>query len=156
MVILVILFNAEQHFVCVLNRRLLYGNRLEAAFKRGVLFNIFAVFVKGGCADDLNFPAGQRRLHNIGGIHRALGVARADQIVHLVDKQDNVALGFDLFNQALNTAFKLPAKLRARDQSGQIKQMDFFIGKFCGHRAFGNFLRQALGNRRFPDARFTN
>ena len=68
------------------------GHGLEAALKRGVLFNVLAVFVERRRADDLDLAAGERGLEDVCGVHAALGVARADEIVHLVDDEDDVAL----------------------------------------------------------------
>ncbi len=118
MVIFIILFDAQQHFVGVVNRGFFHLDGLEAAFECGILFNVFAVLVKGGCADNLNFSAGKRRLHNIRRIHCALGIACADQIMHLVDKQNDIALGLHLVNKTLNAAFKLPAELRTCNKRG--------------------------------------
>ena len=41
----------------------------------------------------VQLAARQHRLEHVGGVHRALGRARAHQRVHLVDKQDDCALG---------------------------------------------------------------
>ena len=49
----------------------LYG--LETAFQRGVLLDIFAVFVHCRRADTLQFPTAERRFDDVRGIHCALG-----------------------------------------------------------------------------------
>ena len=66
-------------------------HRLEAARERRVLLDMLAVFVERGGADAMQFAARQRRLQQVGGIHRAIGLAGADQRVHLVDEQDDLA-----------------------------------------------------------------
>ena len=43
-----------------------------------------------------NLAAGERRLEDIGRVHRALGRARTHDGVHFIDKQDDVAGLFDL------------------------------------------------------------
>ena len=68
-------------------------DRLEAPGERGVLLDMLAVFVERGRADAMQLAARQRRLQQVGGIHRAVGLAGADQRMHLVDEQDDAALG---------------------------------------------------------------
>ena len=69
---------------------------------------MFAVFVQRGRADTVQFTARQRRLDQVGGIHRTVGFARANQRVHLVDEQHD-------FAAAAVTSFKTPsAALRIR------------------------------------------
>ena len=64
-------------------------DRLEAARQRGVLLDVLAVFVERGRADAMQLAARQRGLQQVGGVHRAVGLAGADQRVHLVDEQDD-------------------------------------------------------------------
>ena len=68
-------------------------HRLEAPRQRRVLLDVLAVLVERGGADAVQLAARQRRLQHVGGVHRALGLAGADQGVQLVDEQDDVALG---------------------------------------------------------------
>ena len=75
----------------VLDVRLVDRHGLEAALQRGVLFDVLAVLVEGGGADDLNLAPGQGGLEDVGGVHAALGVARAHDVVDLVDDEDDVA-----------------------------------------------------------------
>ena len=67
-------------------------DRLEAPRQRGVLLDVLLVFVERGGADAMQFAARQRRLEQIGGVHGAVGLAGADQRVHLVDEQDDAAV----------------------------------------------------------------
>ena len=71
-----------------------HHDRLEPALQGRVLFNVLAVFVDGGGADDLQLAPGQGGLEDVGRVHRALGRAGADDGVHLVDEQDDVARPF--------------------------------------------------------------
>ena len=43
--------------------------------------------------DAVQLAPGQGRLQQVGGVHRALGRAGAHQRVHLVDEEDDLALG---------------------------------------------------------------
>ena len=68
-------------------------DRLEAALERGVLLDVLAVLVEGGRADAVELAAGEHGLEQVAGVHRALGLARADHGVQLVDEEDDLALG---------------------------------------------------------------
>ena len=68
-------------------------HRLEAPGQRRVLLDVLAVLVERGGADAVQLAARQRGLEHVGGVHRALGLAGADQRVQLVDEQDDLALG---------------------------------------------------------------
>ena len=55
------LLQAAQDRDRILDRRLTDHNGLEPALERGVFLDVFAVFVKGGCADAVQLAAGQHR-----------------------------------------------------------------------------------------------
>ena len=59
MVLLVIALDAVHHGKGVCHAGLLHPHRLEAALQRLILFDVLAVLVEGGGADDLNFSAGE-------------------------------------------------------------------------------------------------
>ncbi len=122
MVQLVLLLDAAQDRDRILDGRLGDEYRLEAARQRRVLFDVLAVFIQRGRADAVQFAARQRRLQQVGGIHRALGLARADQRVHLVDEQDDLARSRrDLVEHGLQPLLELAAILRARDQRAHVE-----------------------------------
>ena len=81
MVRLVALLQPAQDRDRVLDGRLIDEHRLEAPFERGVLLDVLAVLVERGGADAVQFAAGQHRLEEVAGVHRALGLARADDRV---------------------------------------------------------------------------
>ena len=74
-------------------RRLVDQHRLEAALERRVLLDVLAVLVERGRADAVQLAAREHRLEHVAGVHRALGLAGADDGVQLVDEQDDAALG---------------------------------------------------------------
>ena len=90
---LVALLQAAQDRDGVLHRRLADEHRLEAAGEGGVLLDVLAVFIEGGGADAVQLAARQGGLQQVGGVHRPVGLAGPDQGVHLVDEQDDRALG---------------------------------------------------------------
>jgi len=46
-------------------------HRLEAAFERGILLNVFALLVERGRADAVQLAAGEHGLEHVAGVHRA-------------------------------------------------------------------------------------
>ena len=72
--------------------------------------------------------------------------------MYLVDEQNHVAAFLDLGHQALDTAFKLSAELRACHQRGEVKQLDFLVFQALGHLALRDSERQALGDGGLADA----
>ena len=120
---LVFLLQAAQDRDRILDRRLADEHRLEPPRQRRVLLDIFAVFVERGRADAMQFTAREGWLQQIGGVHRAVGLARADQRVHLVDKQDHPACRRrDLVQHRLDPFLELAAIFRAGDQRAHVER----------------------------------
>ena len=138
------------------DRRLVDRHGLEPALERGVLFDVLAVFVERRRTDDLDLAARERGLQDVRRVHRALGVARADEVMHLVDDEDDVAELFDLFDQSLHAALKLAAELRPGDERRQIHQIDLFALQLVGDVLVDDALRKPLGDGRLADARLAD
>ena len=83
---LIILADARDNSRSIVDGRLLDLHRLETALQRLVFLNVFAVFCKRRRADDLNLPPGERRLKDVGCVHRALGIPRPGDVVDLINK----------------------------------------------------------------------
>ena len=67
--------------------------------------------------------AGQHRLQHVARVHRALGLAGADDRVQLVDEQDDLPLGVLHFLQhGLEALLKLAAELGAGDQRAHVQR----------------------------------
>ena len=148
MVQLVLVLDAAQDRDRVLDRRLLDIDRLEAPLERGVLLDIFLVFIERGRADAVELAAAERGLQKVRGIHRAFGRARADQGVHLVDEQDDLAVGvLHLVEHRLQPLLEFAAIFRARDQRAHVEAHQRAALEAVGHVAIGDAQRQAFGNR---------
>ena len=65
-------------------------DRLESAFQGGVFFDVLAVFVQRRRADGAQLAAGEGGLEQIAGVHRAFGLAGADDGVQLVDEENDL------------------------------------------------------------------
>ncbi len=92
MVHLEALAQAAQDRDRVLDARRLDEHRLEAPLERRVLLDVLAVLVERGRADAVQLAAREHRLEHVAGVHRALGRARADDRVQLVDEEQDPAL----------------------------------------------------------------
>ena len=138
-------------------RRLADEHRLEAPLERRVLLDIFAIFVERRRADAVQLAARQRRLQQIAGVHRAFGLAGADERVHLVDEQDDVARGLPhLVEHALQPLLELAAIFRAGDHRAHVEREQALVLDAVGHVAVGDAQREAFGDRGLADARLAD
>ena len=132
-------------------------HRLEAALERGVLLDVLAVLVERGGADDAQLAAGEHRLDHVAGVHRALGRARTDDGVQLVDERDDLALGVgDLLQHRLEPLLELAAVLRARHHRTEVERDEALVLQALGHVALDDAPGQALDDRGLADARLAD
>ena len=74
--------------------------------------------------------------------------ARADQRVHLVDEQDDLAFGaLDLVEHGLEPLLELAAIFRAGDQRAHVERHQRAVLEAVGHVAIGDAQREAFGDR---------
>ncbi len=149
--ILVIVLGTEQNLNSLVRCRFFHRHRLESAFQCGVFFDVFSVFFRGGCADDLDVALGERRFEDVCGIQRAFRIACTDNRVHLVYHENGMfALCFiyDVFQSAL----KLTAVLSAGNHIRHVEQIHFLVAEFLRRLAVGYALSNALRNCRLSHA----
>ena len=156
MVIFVSFLQAAQDLDRVLNRRFTHHHRLEAPLKGGIPFDVFAVFIQGGGANALQLTPGQGWLEDVGGIDGAFGCASSNQGVHFVDHQDHVSGTPDFLHDLFEALFEFAPVFGARHQQADIQGQHPLVFKDVGDIAGIDALGQALGNRRFADARFSD
>ena len=133
--------------------RLADEHRLEAPLERGVLLDVLAVLVERRRADDAQLAARQHRLEHVRGVDGALGRARADDRVQLVDEDDELALGrLDLLEHRLEALLELAAVLRAGEHRADVELPDALALEALGHVAGDDALREPLDDRRLADA----
>ena len=102
-------------------------------------------------------PRASDGLQQIAGVHRALGFAGADERVHLVDEQDDVARRLlDLVEHALQPLLELAAIFGAGDQRPEVERQQPLVLDAVGHVAVGDAQRQALGDGGLADARLAD
>ena len=156
-VLLVPFAQAAQDRDGVLDPRLADEDGLEAPLEGGVLLDVLAVLVEGRRADGVQLAAGEHRLEHVRGVHRALGGARADDGVELVDEQDDLAVRVgDLLEDGLEPLLELAAVLGAGHERAEVERDDPLVLEALGHVAADDALGEALDDRRLADARLAD
>ena len=141
----------------VFHRGFLDENGLEAAFEGGVLLDVLAVLVEGGGADAVELAAGEHGLEHVAGVHRALGLAGADDGVDLVDKEDDAALGLgDLGEDGLEALLEFAAELGSGDEGAEVERDDALLLEAVGHVPGDNPAGKALDDGGFADTGFAD
>ena len=144
---------AVQDLDRVLHGRLGHQDRLEAALERGVLLDVLAVLVDRGGADDVQLAAGEGGLEHVARAHGALGRARADDGVQLVDEGDQlVAVLADLVDDLLQPLLEVAPVPGPGDQARQVEPDQALVAERVGHLAVDDALRDALHDRGLADA----
>ena len=150
---LVLLLQAAQDRDRILDRRLGHEHGLETPRERRVLLDMLAIFVERGRANAVQLAARQRGLQEVRRIHRAIRLARADERMHLVDEQDDAALGRrHLVENGLQPLLEFAAIFRAGDQRAHIEREQLLVLQRFRHVAVDDAQREALDDRRLADA----
>src|SRR5579859_7703550 len=116
MVLLVAFTDAFKDFYGLLNGWFANDYFLEAALQCGVTLDVLAILIESSGTDALEFATRQGRLQNIGGINRAFCGTGTNEGMHLVNEDDAVAAIANLFDNLLETLFKLTAIFGACDK----------------------------------------
>ncbi len=154
---LVALLEPAQDADGVLDAGLIDKDRLETSLQRGVLLDVLAVLVQRGGADGVQLATRQHGLEHVGGVHAALGRARADQRVHLVDEEDDLPLGLgDLLEHGLEPLLKLAAILGPGHQRTDVQRDQLLVAQTGGHVALDDALGQPFGDGRLAHARLAD
>ena len=129
----------------------------KAALERGIFFDALAIFVVGGRADHAQLSTRQGRFEHVGCIQRAFGVARANERVQLVDKQDDFAIrGLRLGDHRLQPLFELAAELCPGNEQAHVYRNHALAFEWLGHLARSDTLGEAFDDGRLTDARLAN
>ena len=145
-----------QNFLRLGTARLPDGDGAEAPLERGVLLDKLAVFLQCRRADHLQLAAPQRGLEQVRRVDRALGAARADERVHLVDEQDHVPAAADLSQYVADAFFKFAAVFRPSEDARHVQAVEPFAAQRLRNRPRGEALRKALDDSRLADARLAD
>ena len=148
----VFILNSAQDRDRVLNRRFAHEDRLKPPRQRRVFFHMLAIFVQRGRADAMQRAPRQFGLDQIGRIHRAVRLARANQRVHFVDEQDDLAVrGLDFLQHGFQAFLELAAVFRSGDHRAEVQRQQLLVLQRLRHVAVDDAQGEALDNRGFPD-----
>ena len=154
---LVALLQAAQDRDRVFHGRLVHHDRLETPLEGCVLLDVLAVLVQRRRTDTVQLAAGQHGLEHVAGIQRAVGLARTDDGMQLIDEQQDLAVGIlHVLQHGLQTFLELAAVFCTGDQRAHIQGKNLLILQTLRHVAAGDPLRQALDDRRLADAGLTD
>ena len=147
------LAQAAQDADGVLDAGFVDHDRLKAALERGVLLDVLAVFIEGRGADGVELAAREHRLQHVRGVDGALGSARADDRVQLVDEQDDPAGGGrDFLQHRLEAFLELAPVFGARHQRADVEGDDAFLLESLGNVLAHDALREPFHDGRLADA----
>ena len=154
---LILFLQTAQDRDCVCDAWLAHENRLEAPRESRIFFDIFTVFVQGRGTDAMQFAARQSGLQHIRRIHRAIRLARADQGMKLINKNDDLACGGrDFLQNRFQTFLEFAAIFGTRDQCAQIQRENLLVFQAFRYIAANDALRQTLDDGGFAHAWLTN
>ncbi len=143
--------------IVALDRRLVDQHLLEAALERGILFDVFAVFVERGRADAMQFASRQRGLEHVAGVDRAFGLAGADHRVQLVDEDDRAAfVGGDVLEHRFQPFLEFAAIFGAGEQRRHVEREHALVLERLRHFAVDDALREPFDDRGLADARLAD
>jgi hypothetical protein len=137
--------------------RLADEHRLEAALQGRVLLDVLAVLVQGGRADHAQLAAGEHGLQHVAGVHGALGRARADDGVQLVDEGDDLPVGVaDVVQDGLEAVLELAPELCPGDHRAQVEGDDALVLQALGDVTGDHALGQPLDDGGLAHARLAD
>src|SRR5256714_6387028 len=147
-------FQSAEDGDCVLHARLADEDGLEATLERRVLLDVLLILVQRRRADAAQLAARERGLEHVRRVNRAFGCARADERVQLVNEEDDLPLRvLNLFEDCLQTVFKLAAILRAREHRAEVERDQALVAQGFGNVAGDDSLRETFDDCRLADAR---
>ncbi len=89
----------------------------------------------------MQLAARQHRLEHIAGIHRALGLAGADNRMQFVDEEQDLAVRlFNFIKHGFQPFLKLAAVLGARNQRTHVQRENLLILQRRGYISLGDSL----------------
>ncbi len=112
----------------ILDRGLGYHDRLEPALQSLIFLDILSIFIYSGGADAVELASGQHWLQHVAGIQCAVGLSGSDNGMELIDKEDDLPVGFlDFLQNRLETLLEFAAVFCAGDERTHIQGEDIFI-----------------------------
>ena len=135
----------------------IHNNRLEAAFERGILLDILAVFVNRRRTNALEFTTGKRRLENIGSVKATFRTSSPNNRMEFIDKENHRIIdALEFHDKALHAFFELSTILSTGHHGGHVKRHHALVHQEFRNFLLDNLLRETFDNRRLTDTRFTD
>ena len=138
------------------HRGLLDLDRLEAALERGVLLEVLSVLVRRGGTDGLQLATGQHGLEDAGRVDCAFGGPGTDEGMDLIDEQDDVAAGLDLFEDLLQPLLEIAAIAGAGHERTEVERVELLVLDRVRHVVGHDALAETLNDGGLPDARLAD
>ena len=105
----------------------------------------------------MQFSSCQHRFQHIRRIHAAIGFARSDYCVELIDEKDDLSFRFlDRFKDVFQPFLKFAAVFRSRYKGTHIELEDLFVLKAYRHVAADDSARQTFNDSRLADTGLTD
>ena len=134
----------DRYAACLVG--LVHRHRLEAAFQRLVLLEVFLVLVERGGTDGAQFATGQCRLQDVGCVHRTRAVGTGpDECVYLVDEEDALTGRlYHVVDHPFEAFLKLAFILGASDECTHVERVHLLALEVLGHVATQYAVGEAL------------
>ena len=141
----------------ILNRRLIYHNRLETPCKCSILLNILTVLIQSCSTDTVKLTSCQHRLQHVSCIHGTICLTCTNDQMKLIDEQNNLSFALlHLFQYRFQTFLKLTTILGTGNQCTHIQCKNFLILKAFRYVPCHNTLCQSLNGCCLTDTRLTD
>ncbi len=145
-VCLVFLFQAAQDGYGRSLVRLIDHHFLEPALQRLVGLEVFLVLVQCGGADGAQFAAREGGFQDVGGIHRAGGLACSHQRMDFVDEEDYLSVGvYHFLYHAFQTLLELALVFGAGYQRAHVERVYLLFLQVLRHVTAHDTVCQAFG-----------
>ena len=136
----------------ILNRGLVDIDLLEAAHQRPVLLEELTVFLVGCRSDAADGSRRQRRLEQVGRIHRATrGGTCTNHGVNFIDEHDRAGHLLDFLDHLLEAFLEIAAITRSGEQRPHVERKDRAVLQHFGNIALDDALGQAFSDGRLAD-----
>ena len=155
MELLIAAAQTEENLLRIRSIRFINRHRLKPPRERAVFRKVLLILAERRRADNLHLTARKSGLQNVCRIECALGTARTDERVNLIDEEDDVLRLDDIIHHILQALLKLTAVLRARDECRHRQRHNVLVLQQEGHLSGGNAPCQSLGDGRLADPRLT-
>src|SRR4030095_14012847 len=136
-----------------------FGNShwLKPALQCGISADISPVYILGSSPDHANMATRERGLEHICRIHRrSQRRARPDEVVQLIDKENDIFVFTDSFDEGSEPLFILPAKASPGNKIDMAERENMYIEKRRRHLTRCYKLCQSFNNRGLTDASFAD